>query len=188
MKGLSGRWQARPQGPPAALPPPPLLPPGAAGASAALIKYDGCEGVQCLLIVAQRATSSETLLPTVPLDTGADSERPLRLPHDPQHAMVRPQEGGPQPEAAAGHQSVWERVKRGYLRETSVQVRALDAYLLFCMAIGALQVVYLICTAGRAYQSFLAGFIAAVGSFVLTSMLHPSLRSLASPSAPSHAC
>lgn len=64
----------------------------------------------------------------------------------------------------------WERLKAAYKEKTPGKIRALDAYLLYCFMTGILQLLYCIITKGKNYQSFLGGFVACVGSFVLTSV------------------
>lgn len=64
----------------------------------------------------------------------------------------------------------WHSLTSAYLAKTPVSLRALDAYLLFCIMTGVLQALYCLLTRGHAYQSFLSGFIACVGSFVLAGM------------------
>lgn len=61
----------------------------------------------------------------------------------------------------------WRKLRSAYHQKTPVNTKALDFYLLFCFFTGVLQLLYCVLTAGRHYQSFLGGFIACVGSFVL---------------------
>lgn len=68
--------------------------------------------------------------------------------------------------------SSWHRLCSAYVTKTPPLVKSLDSYLLFCFLTGILQVVYCLLTRGRHYQSFLGGFIACVGSFVLVGTIH----------------
>lgn len=63
--------------------------------------------------------------------------------------------------------SSWERLRQNYITKTPAFIKGIDVYLLFCFLTGILQAVYLLVSLGRHYQSFLGGFIACVGSFVL---------------------
>jgi hypothetical protein len=67
-----------------------------------------------------------------------------------------------------GYAVSWERLRTAYTEKTPTNIKALDAYLLYCFVTGILQFVYCLSTRGKNYQAFLGGFIACVGSFVLT--------------------
>ena len=65
----------------------------------------------------------------------------------------------------------WSKLKMAYSSKTTPQVKALDGYLLFCFVTGMLQLAYCIATRGAYYQTFLGGFIACIGSFILTGII-----------------
>jgi oligosaccharyltransferase complex subunit epsilon len=57
---------------------------------------------------------------------------------------------------------------KSYRTNTPNSLLIIDAFLVFLMYIGAVQFVYACLTGGYPFNSFLAGFSAAVGQFVLT--------------------
>jgi oligosaccharyltransferase complex subunit epsilon len=60
-------------------------------------------------------------------------------------------------------QDVW----KSYRANTPNSLLIIDAFLVFLMYVGAVQFVYACLTGGYPFNSFLAGFSAAVGQFVL---------------------
>jgi len=56
---------------------------------------------------------------------------------------------------------------KSYWHNTSNSLLIIDAFLVFLMYVGAVQFVYACLTGGYPFNSFLAGFSAAVGQFVL---------------------
>lgn len=76
--------------------------------------------------------------------------------------------------AAASHSpaaqlaQVGDKVWNHYLKTTGHQTRLIDAFLVFLMAVGAIQFVYYVLIAKDPFNAFLAGFAATVGQFVLT--------------------
>jgi oligosaccharyltransferase complex subunit epsilon len=63
-------------------------------------------------------------------------------------------------------QELWN----SYLDKTPNSLLMMDAFLVFLMYIGGVQFVYACLTGGYPFNSFLAGFTAAVGQFVLTGL------------------
>jgi oligosaccharyltransferase complex subunit epsilon len=63
-------------------------------------------------------------------------------------------------------------VWKSYLANTSNSLMIIDAFLVFLMYVGGVQFVYACLTGGYPFNSFLAGFSAAVGQFVLAG-IHP---------------
>src|SRR5579859_2264387 len=58
-----------------------------------------------------------------------------------------------------------------YLDNTPNSLLIIDAFLMFLMYVGGVQFVYACLTGGYPFNSFLAGFAAAVGQFVLAGMV-----------------
>ncbi|KAL1917032.1 uncharacterized protein VTP21DRAFT_5230 [Calcarisporiella thermophila] len=58
-----------------------------------------------------------------------------------------------------------------YSRETPTSLKLIDVYLVFILLTGIFQFVYMLAVGTFPYNSFLAGFISTVGSFVLTANL-----------------
>ena len=56
---------------------------------------------------------------------------------------------------------------KSYWQNTPNSLLIIDAFLVFLMYVGAVQFVYACLTGGYPFNSFLAGFAAAVGQFVL---------------------
>jgi hypothetical protein len=56
----------------------------------------------------------------------------------------------------------------GYREKTTTQLKIIDSFLVVIMLIGAIQFVYCAIVGTFPFNSFLSGFIAAVGCFVLT--------------------
>jgi len=56
---------------------------------------------------------------------------------------------------------------KSYLDKTPNSLMIIDAFLIFLMYVGAVQFAYAVLTGGYPFNSFLAGFAAAVGQFVL---------------------
>ena len=71
------------------------------------------------------------------------------------------------PKQAQEEDASFAAVAAIYTSKTDTTVRAIDAYLLFCVATGLLQLAYFAAVKGRPYQSFVAGFVSSLGSFVL---------------------
>lgn len=63
--------------------------------------------------------------------------------------------------------SSWCKLKTAYTNRTPLKTKAIDAYLLFCIVTGLLQLVYCMATKSRDYRQFLGGFLSCVGSFVM---------------------
>lgn len=55
-----------------------------------------------------------------------------------------------------------------YVREVSPQIKLLDTFLAYVLFVGFVQVVYCAVVGTFPFNSFLSGFIATVGVFVLT--------------------
>ena len=58
-----------------------------------------------------------------------------------------------------------------YSQSTPNSLKIIDAFLIFLMYVGAVQFVYACLTGGYPFNSFLSGFAAAVGQFVLAGTL-----------------
>ncbi|KAL2917838.1 oligosaccharyltransferase complex subunit epsilon [Polyrhizophydium stewartii] len=73
--------------------------------------------------------------------------------------------------AAAGTENPVARLVQSYLETTPQSLKLIDAYLVFVMATGIVQFVYVILAGTYPYNAFLSGFIASVGAFVLAANL-----------------
>jgi oligosaccharyltransferase complex subunit epsilon len=62
-------------------------------------------------------------------------------------------------------------VVRNYIDKTAVQVKVLDAFLVYTLFAGIVQFVYCALVGTFPFNSFLSGFLATVGVFVFTGML-----------------
>jgi ACR3 family arsenite efflux pump ArsB len=82
--------------------------------------------------------------------------------------------------SAAGSQSAlaaWKSLATTYRKETSVQIKITDSFLLCTVLIGLIQFVYCALVGTFPFNSFLSGLIAAVGVFVLTGWFGTRARS-----------
>lgn len=61
----------------------------------------------------------------------------------------------------------WSKLKSAYNTKTPTIVKAVDAYLLFCLFLSLLQLVYCVATKGLYYHQFLGALFATAGSFVM---------------------
>jgi oligosaccharyltransferase complex subunit epsilon len=66
---------------------------------------------------------------------------------------------------------------KSYRSNTPNSLLIIDAFLVFLMYVGGVQFVYACLTGGYPFNSFLAGFAAAVGQFVLTGNSHSKFNS-----------
>ncbi|KAI8822215.1 oligosaccharyl transferase epsilon subunit [Fimicolochytrium jonesii] len=73
--------------------------------------------------------------------------------------------------AAAQQAFLIKRLLTSYRANTPQKLKLIDAYLLFVMLTGIVQFVYVLLAGTFPYNSFLAGFGASVGSFVLAANL-----------------
>ncbi|KAJ4355308.1 oligosaccharyltransferase complex subunit epsilon [Ascochyta clinopodiicola] len=64
-------------------------------------------------------------------------------------------------------QGVWNR----YVNNTTQRTKLLDSFMLFLVAVGALQFLYVVLVGNFPFNAFLSGFSACVGQFVLTASL-----------------
>lgn len=60
-----------------------------------------------------------------------------------------------------------KRLAQSYHQNTTIGLKFIDVYLVFIMASGILQFLYMLAVGTFPYNAFLAGFISTVGSFVL---------------------
>ncbi|ORY43076.1 Dolichyl-diphosphooligosaccharide--protein glycosyltransferase subunit dad1, partial [Rhizoclosmatium globosum] len=68
------------------------------------------------------------------------------------------------------------RLWSGYTNSTPQLLRLIDAYLAAVMLSGAIQFVYVLLVGTFPYNSFLSGFIASVGAFILAANLRMQLN------------
>ncbi|RKO86630.1 DAD/Ost2 [Blyttiomyces helicus] len=73
--------------------------------------------------------------------------------------------------AVAAQADLVQKLLTSYAKDTPQSLKLIDAYLVFIMLTGILQFVYVFIAGTYPYNSFLAGFIASVGSFVLAANL-----------------
>ncbi|KAI8587817.1 Dolichyl-diphosphooligosaccharide-protein glycosyltransferase subunit dad1 [Geranomyces variabilis] len=78
--------------------------------------------------------------------------------------------------AAATQAFLVKRLLNSYTANTPQSIKLIDAYLLFVMLTGIIQFVYVILAGTYPYNSFLAGFGASVGSFVLAANLRMQIN------------
>jgi oligosaccharyltransferase complex subunit epsilon len=74
--------------------------------------------------------------------------------------------------------AVWNKLVRHYSETTPHRIRLLDAFLAFAAATGVAQALYCLLVGSFPFNSFLAGFMCAVGCFVLTVSLRLHLAPL----------
>ena len=60
------------------------------------------------------------------------------------------------------------RLSSQYIEKTPTRLKLVDAFLAFVLATGILEFTYCVIAGSFPYNSFLAGFISTVGTFVLT--------------------
>ncbi|KAF4309778.1 putative dad family protein [Botryosphaeria dothidea] len=70
-------------------------------------------------------------------------------------------------DAAAIANNVW----RNYVNKTDQRTKLLDVFMVFLVAVGALQFLYCVIGGNFPFNAFLSGFSATVGQFVLTASL-----------------
>ncbi|GAB5590634.1 Dolichyl-diphosphooligosaccharide-protein glycosyltransferase subunit dad1 [Umbelopsis nana] len=75
----------------------------------------------------------------------------------------------------------FKRLVHSYHQNTSISLKFIDVYLVFIMASGVLQFLYMLAVGTFPYNAFLAGFISTVGSFVLTANLRIQTNAQNSP-------
>ena len=69
---------------------------------------------------------------------------------------------------AAPPSNAFTQLYKAYISETPSHFKLIDAFLLFLFVTGVLQFVYCVVLSDYPFNSFLAGFAATVGQFVLT--------------------
>eukprot|EP00296_Roombia_truncata_P002774 JP438824.1.p2 GENE.JP438824.1~~JP438824.1.p2 ORF type:complete len:118 (-),score=33.39 JP438824.1:84-437(-) len=72
--------------------------------------------------------------------------------------------------------SVFGAFKEEYKRNTSTRSKVIDCFILYFLAVAALQVVYCAIVGSFPFNSFLAGFISAFGSAILTACLRMQIN------------
>ncbi|KAK4128575.1 defender against death DAD protein [Parathielavia appendiculata] len=76
---------------------------------------------------------------------------------------------------AGGGVQTWDKIINNvlshYLDTTPQRTKLLDAFMVFLVAVGALQFVYCVLAGNYPFNAFLSGFAATVGQFVLTASL-----------------
>ncbi|CAI6280473.1 unnamed protein product [Periconia digitata] len=71
----------------------------------------------------------------------------------------------------ADAQQIVQGVWSNYVKKTPQRTKLLDTFMLFLVAVGALQFLYCLIVGNFPFNAFLAGFSATVGQFVLTASL-----------------
>ncbi|CAM0137666.1 Dolichyl-diphosphooligosaccharide-protein glycosyltransferase subunit dad1 [Umbelopsis sp. WA50703] len=74
-----------------------------------------------------------------------------------------------------------QRLGKSYQQNTSTSLKFIDVYLVFIMASGVFQFLYMLAVGTFPYNAFLAGFISTVGSFVLAANLRIQTNAQNSP-------
>ncbi|KAK7421909.1 oligosaccharyltransferase complex subunit epsilon [Neonectria punicea] len=76
------------------------------------------------------------------------------------------------PSASKSSPANWDKVLQNicdhYIKETPQRTKLVDVFLLFLVAVGALQFLYCVLAGNYPFNAFLSGFSATVGQFVLT--------------------
>lgn len=67
--------------------------------------------------------------------------------------------------------TISSRLVREYTEETPLRLKAIDTYMVFCVAVGMVQFVYCLLAGTFPYNAFLAGFGSAVACFVFAANL-----------------
>lgn len=65
----------------------------------------------------------------------------------------------------------WSILCYEYKSQTPAHIKVIDAYLLYVVATGILQLLYIVLVRGRPYQYFVTGLFASFGSFFLAGRL-----------------
>ncbi|KPM41768.1 hypothetical protein AK830_g4808 [Neonectria ditissima] len=98
--------------------------------------------------------------PSLAATTQAGSTAPASVP-----APVRPSASK---NSAANWDKVLQNICNHYIKETPQRTKLVDVFLLFLVAVGALQFLYCVLAGNYPFNAFLSGFSATVGQFVLT--------------------
>ncbi|KAG9201111.1 hypothetical protein B5807_01017 [Epicoccum nigrum] len=75
------------------------------------------------------------------------------------------------PKSSNGAQDIVQGVWSRYVEKTTQRTKLLDSFMLFLVAVGALQFLYVVVVGNFPFNAFLSGFSACVGQFVLTASL-----------------
>ncbi|KAF9699497.1 hypothetical protein EKO04_002387 [Ascochyta lentis] len=75
------------------------------------------------------------------------------------------------PKSSNGAQDILQGVWSRYVDKTTQRTKLLDSFMLFLVAVGALQFLYVVLVGNFPFNAFLSGFSACVGQFVLTASL-----------------
>lgn len=70
--------------------------------------------------------------------------------------------------AGASNAEVIDKAVRTYWAQTPGKLKAIDAFLVYVMLTGIIQFVYCVVVGPYPFNSFLAGFLSCIGTFVLT--------------------
>ncbi|PVU88912.1 hypothetical protein BB561_005644 [Smittium simulii] len=62
-------------------------------------------------------------------------------------------------------------ISQNYIQLTPLHLKVMDSYMILCVALGVIQMLYCILVGTYPYNAFLAGFGSAVASFCLTANL-----------------
>lgn len=98
--------------------------------------------------------------PSTAATTQASSTAPASVP--PQVKSSAPKTG------AANWDQVLQNICNHYVKETPQRTKLIDVFLLFLVAVGALQFLYCVLAGNYPFNAFLSGFSVTVGQFVLT--------------------
>ncbi|KAJ2893436.1 Dolichyl-diphosphooligosaccharide-protein glycosyltransferase subunit dad1 [Coemansia aciculifera] len=72
---------------------------------------------------------------------------------------------------SASTTDILSRLAHDYTTETPLRLKAIDAYMVFCVAVGVAQFAYCLLVGTFPYNAFLAGFGSAVACFVFAANL-----------------
>ncbi|KAI5465978.1 DAD family-domain-containing protein [Mariannaea sp. PMI_226] len=96
--------------------------------------------------------------PSAAATTHASTTAPASVP-----AQAKSKAGG-----AANWDKVLQNIYDHYMKETPQRTKLIDVFLVFLVAVGALQFLYCVLAGNYPFNAFLSGFSATVGQFVLT--------------------
>ncbi|KAH7170668.1 oligosaccharyl transferase [Dactylonectria macrodidyma] len=98
--------------------------------------------------------------PSTPATTQASSTAPVSVPPPAKVAVAK--------NSAANWDKVLQNIGDHYIKETPQRTKLIDVFLLFLVAVGAIQFLYCVLAGNYPFNAFLSGFSATVGQFVLT--------------------
>ncbi|KAK6541198.1 oligosaccharyltransferase complex subunit epsilon [Orbilia ellipsospora] len=114
-----------------------------------------------------RPTTPEpsSVRPTTPNTEAAPKSAPAPAPSAPSSSSIGNLKANSSPIDVAN--AIWVK----YIKETPQRTKLIDVFMVFLVAVGAVQFLYCVLAGNYPFNAFLAGFSATVGQFVLTASL-----------------